>query len=708
MVHRFYQSAISAAIVLFLASCAWAQVGFEEHDFGQHVALLTGDTGAADGPGFERTPINAQGDPDDGVAEDRNSGSSTCDTFGDPACTCGLSNRDQHTWWEWNFTVPSGAYGLGLRVKFRGRSDNSTSAPREFFDFSLDGGATWTSECKSISLGNTLQNYVLPVATGDDWGLVLTPSAVNNNITFRLRRTSAATSGARDFFADSVKLEVNWIENTPTPTVTATGTLPTPTITPTNTPTVAIGGTFHVTSTADLDDNSPGDGYCNTNDSPCGADSNCTLRAAIQEANALAGTDSIILDPGEYNLERADDGLEVTSVMTIDGLGTNPDHALNRAEVIINIRGNSTRFMSVLSGGVTLSDVYVHDLRNRLNTNSIGGCFYNASGATSTLDNVELDDCDNMRTQAELAAGNGSKGGAIHNAGTITLRNGSLIQTGVSNWGGCAFNSGTATAIDTEFDGCHTQGLDQDTNGEGDSAGGGAGWFNIGTLTLTRWTCDYCRNRLGIGGGGILNGDNQGTTVMGSPDTGPTDLGGGGTITMTNATFVENRCRRCELGALASYGGTITGKYITISRTQAYGISAVGFKLNTTFTCDGCIIEGSNISVPSSGYPNCYDDGTTTFNITNSMDDSDDPSVNPITCSGFTAKEGLCLEGEGLYGGTALIEIVPPKIGGCTTTVDGKSPAIDAGPAGCGLTTDAKSDVRPINVNCDIGAVEIQ
>src|SRR5918992_4919759 len=56
------------------------------------------------------------------------------------------------------------------------------------------------------------------------------------------------------------------------------------------------GGRFTVNSTADAVDSNPGDGTCRT---AAGA---CTLRAAIQEANALPGADEIRLPAGTYAL----------------------------------------------------------------------------------------------------------------------------------------------------------------------------------------------------------------------------------------------------------------------------------------------------------------------------------------------------------------------------------------------------------------------
>src|SRR5688572_25462225 len=58
----------------------------------------------------------------------------------------------------------------------------------------------------------------------------------------------------------------------------------------------ASAATFTVDSTLDAVDVHPGDGLCQTGAGPC------TLRAAIMEANALAGADVASLPSGTYAL----------------------------------------------------------------------------------------------------------------------------------------------------------------------------------------------------------------------------------------------------------------------------------------------------------------------------------------------------------------------------------------------------------------------
>jgi CSLREA domain-containing protein len=58
----------------------------------------------------------------------------------------------------------------------------------------------------------------------------------------------------------------------------------------------AHAATFSVTSVSDTVDAAPGDGICAT------SSATCTLRAALQEANALPGHDTILVGPGTYTL----------------------------------------------------------------------------------------------------------------------------------------------------------------------------------------------------------------------------------------------------------------------------------------------------------------------------------------------------------------------------------------------------------------------
>ncbi len=81
--------------------------------------------------------------------------------------------------------------------------------------------------------------------------------------------------------------------------------------------------TFVVNTTDDANDAAPGDGICQT------INLNCTLRAAITEANALAGDDIITLPAGTYTQTlagvedaNASGDLDILSNITINGAGS--------------------------------------------------------------------------------------------------------------------------------------------------------------------------------------------------------------------------------------------------------------------------------------------------------------------------------------------------------------------------------------------------
>src|SRR3954454_15069512 len=77
----------------------------------------------------------------------------------------------------------------------------------------------------------------------------------------------------------------------------------------------AIAASFMVTSTTDAVDATPGDGTCAT------ADAVCTLRAAVQESNALAGADEIDVAAGTYHLTISGAGEDAAATGDLDVTG---------------------------------------------------------------------------------------------------------------------------------------------------------------------------------------------------------------------------------------------------------------------------------------------------------------------------------------------------------------------------------------------------
>ena len=104
---------------------------------------------------------------------------------------------------------------------------------------------------------------------------------------------------------------------------------------------------FTVNSTSDSAASNPGDGVC---DDGAG---NCTLRAAIMEANSLAGPDTITLPAGILTLSIAGTGedaaatgdLDITDDLTLNGAGQ---------ESTIIDGGTFDRVFDILIGGSTV------------------------------------------------------------------------------------------------------------------------------------------------------------------------------------------------------------------------------------------------------------------------------------------------------------------------------------------------------------------
>ncbi len=186
----------------------------------------------------------------------------------------------------------------------------------------------------------------------------------------------------------------------------------------------------------DSDDANPGNGIC--------ADSQgrCSLRAAVQEANALGGARRIALSPSTYRVDQG--AIEISGDIEIIGVG------VGLSEIVSD---GPHRLLSVLSGAsLHLGDVslsgteevpaaggllhnestlIIVDAMLQNGHASSGGALYNASGATLELHRVAL--------VGNRASGAGF-GGAITNFGDAELEN--VLLTGNSaNVGGAIYST---------------------------------------------------------------------------------------------------------------------------------------------------------------------------------------------------------------------------------------------------------------------------
>ena len=204
----------------------------------------------------------------------------------------------------------------------------------------------------------------------------------------------------------------------------------------------ANAATFVVNSFDDLADATPGDGVCAT------ATSVCTLRAAISEANALAGDDSITLPAGTYtqSLTAANEDLnaggdwDITSTITINGA----DQATTIVQAAVSAGTATERVFNVRAGGnLTLNNMTVRNGRfNGTMSTATRGAGIENNGILA-INNVTLRD-----NQINSTSGN-PIGAGIHNAGaSVSITNSSITNnTNTRVTGGSAFGGGLTSIV---------------------------------------------------------------------------------------------------------------------------------------------------------------------------------------------------------------------------------------------------------------------
>ena len=283
-----------------------------------------------------------------------------------------------------------------------------------------------------------------------------------------------------------------------------------------------------MTTTTDAVDAAPGDGTCAT------AAGDCSLRAAVQEANASAGPDTITLPAGTYTLTLAgaDENdnetgdLDLTDSITIAGAGM--------GSTVLDGNGTDRVLDFPLIGQSIIIMIRDLTIRNGLatgNTPEDGGAIRVNSGST-TLERVAL--LQNTATQ---------NGGGLHQRG-----------------------EGTLVVLDSRIE-----------DNTADVSGGGINAAGVET-TITQTT--IAENSAHLGGGvqvadATLTAD--AITVTGNS---ATDTGGGlrvfrSEMHVSNSTISGNRASGSSKGAgVHVASGLSTLRYVTIvGNTNGYGLS---------------------------------------------------------------------------------------------------------------------------------------
>jgi CSLREA domain-containing protein len=400
--------------------------------------------------------------------------------------------------------------------------------------------------------------------------------------------------------------------------------------------------TISVNSTSDATDADPGNGMCAT------ADGKCTLRAAIQEANALPGADTVNVPAGTYELQIAPlnqndittGDLDITEALTITGAGSTStiiDGGLPKAGLPDEVQGMDRLFdVQASSGTVSLSGLTIRDGYAA----EYGGGLFNGGDATVTLANIDV-------------TGNfaGKTGGGIdnHAGGTVHVSD-SNISMNVANESGSALNNnrgGTLTVTNTTVSKNSAAAVGRDPTLSG------AGAISNNAELDTKGTIKVTRSQIFENAAG---GSNSGAAISND---------GGGTVEVRDSKIYKNTSQG-DGGAIFNGSGDLTVADSILSENTADNGGAIHNSIkggrvtitNSTITLNKASVRGGGISTNGTGDLNVSGTTFTKNSATNwggGLLNDDKGSVSVTNC---TFSENTALNGAGFANeGTGLVTV---------------------------------------------------
>ena len=418
--------------------------------------------------------------------------------------------------------------------------------------------------------------------------------------------------------------------------------------------------TFHVDDTSDLPENNAGDGQCES------TNNTCTLRAAIEEANALSEPVVCIqLPAGEYNLTIPAGVPPGGSVV----IPEEDDDSVGDLDITtpVVIKGEDRNDVVIRGGGDVGRVFHVHE--SAQNTNCPGVWFERFSivesyapahtGATLIDDLVAQPECNSGEDDCS--------GGAIRNEGWLTLIELTIAANASNGQGNGVLNTNTGDL--RIFAGFIKDNVDY--------IGHGGGILNAGALAV-RYSTFY-NNETDAGGGAISNM--------------------GGTVEAANVTFAENTTPHFGSTIDNSSAGVVNVYFSTIcdARTPTGGNGAA------IYTDDAAVNIKSSVITQAAGYggPSCLTNGSGAIAALGENLSTD------ASCPGFTLTNVGTPLVQSMVAGLPTPNFPTPT---CDLLVG--SPAIDTA-ADCWdignvnlVDLDQRAVTRPQAAACDLGAFE--
>lgn len=283
---------------------------------------------------------------------------------------------------------------------------------------------------------------------------------------------------------------------------------------------------LNVNSLADTPDINAGDGLCDSDGTTNGEQ--CTLRAAIQEANAfaVAGADTITFDPalnlGTISLNSALP--EIATNLIITGPGANLLRVQRSTAGgtpnfrVFKIRPDLGPSVTVTIAGLTIANGSIAGAA--IETNSGGGIWNRGT--------LTIDSCVISGNQA-------TAGGGIYNLGTLTITKSTIANNTTTDSGAGLVSATEDPNVVITVDGS--------TISENTTATAGGGIYNLGTAPVLITNTTISSNHAFQGAGVTNHGHLQLNAVTVTANDASSNSGGirnGGTVILMNTILAGN------------------------------------------------------------------------------------------------------------------------------------------------------------------------
>lgn len=429
----------------------------------------------------------------------------------------------------------------------------------------------------------------------------------------------------------------------------------------------AFAATFVVDTTSDSTDVSAADNAC------VDSKNHCSLRAAIQQANALLGDDTIELPAGTCTLTLAGTGedlaasgdLDITDAVTIHGAG---------AALTVIDAGALDRVLDLLPSAPQRT-IRLQDLRVRnglLGTNSAAGPTRTGAGLRVgtgvRLELSHVDIRDNHTDSAFGAVGIDNKGCIVGDHVRV-IANTDLAEIGSAN----------AIAGGIETDG-ETSCLELSDSEISDNIGDAAGAIHVdGEAPLTLRRTLVANNRARFSGALELNQGHdvllENVTISGNAGNPGAILNDGGTrLTLINSTVTANHASNAgaTVGGIHDVHGGFGLTFMSNTIVSGNGPGFISDDCISVTSLDGGNIVGDSAHCPFSAQPSDQldvDPGLGALADNGGFTRTHIPGTNAIdhgVAAGCAAldQRGVQRPQDGDANGTAICDIGAVEVGG--------------------------------------------